>query len=155
MHVNHCPQKDKFLEENLYENTIIDTSCKVLFRLNNLLYEFPVEDNRLGSNGETSLFSSPCFRTLKPAENPVVSFFALGEGWHNYHHVFPWDYKASEFGFSGRFNGAAGFIDLMAWLGLAYDLKSPSAETIEKYRANKGDGTTDLAEKNSKQVFLK
>lgn len=25
-----------------------------------------------------------------------TSFWAMGEGWHNYHHVFPFDYKAAE-----------------------------------------------------------
>lgn len=36
------------------------------------------------------------FRDLKPAENRFVSTVALGEGWHNYHHMFPFDYKAAE-----------------------------------------------------------
>jgi len=31
-------------------------------------------------------------------EAPIVSLLAMGEGWHNYHHVFPWDYKTGEFG---------------------------------------------------------
>ncbi|XP_012225497.2 acyl-CoA Delta-9 desaturase-like [Linepithema humile] len=88
--------------------------------------------------------SRPYNRTLKPAENPTVAFIALGEGWHNYHHVFPWDYKASELGFA-RLNLTAGFIEFMAWLGLAYDLKIPSVEIVAKYRANKGDGTIDLS----------
>lgn len=32
----------------------------------------------------------PYDRYISPAENRGVAFFALGEGWHNYHHVFPW-----------------------------------------------------------------
>jgi len=27
-----------------------------------------------------------------PSENPYVSFFAIGEGWHNWHHKYPFDY---------------------------------------------------------------
>lgn len=27
-----------------------------------------------------------------PSENPYVSFFAVGEGWHNWHHKYPFDY---------------------------------------------------------------
>lgn len=27
--------------------------------------------------------------SISPSQNPTVAFFALGEGWHNYHHVFP------------------------------------------------------------------
>lgn len=51
-------------------------------------------------------------------ESPIVSFLALGEGWHNYHHVFPWDYKTGEFG-SYKLNVTTGFIDICASLGLA------------------------------------
>jgi stearoyl-CoA desaturase (delta-9 desaturase) len=63
---------------------------------------------------------------------------AHGEGWHNYHHVFPWDYKTSELG--TKFNLSAVFIDLMAKLGLAYDLKSVSDEMIQARRKRTGDG---------------
>lgn len=30
---------------------------------------------------------------ISPRENPFVSYGAFGEGFHNYHHSFPWDYK--------------------------------------------------------------
>ncbi|KYN02790.1 Acyl-CoA Delta(11) desaturase [Cyphomyrmex costatus] len=86
----------------------------------------------------------PYNRTLKSTENPVVSFFAMGEGWHNYHHCFPWDYKAAELGFY-RLNLTTAFIDFMAWLGWAYDLKTPNAKLVDKLCANKGDGTTGLS----------
>ena len=39
-----------------------------------------------------------------PAENPFVSLCAMGEGWHNWHHKYPYDYSASEFGVSSQFN---------------------------------------------------
>ncbi|XP_046471035.1 stearoyl-CoA desaturase 5 [Neodiprion pinetum] len=77
---------------------------------------------------------------VKPTENPTVSFFTLGEGWHNYHHSFPWDYKAAELGAYGL-NPTTGFIELMAWFGLAYNLKTPSKEIVKKISLTKGDGT--------------
>lgn len=40
----------------------------------------------------------------------------FGEGWHNYHHVFPWDYKTSELSKYG-YNFTIGFIDLFAKIG--------------------------------------
>lgn len=83
------------------------------------------------------------FSEVKPTENPTVSFFALGEGWHNYHHSFPWDYKASELGAYGL-NPTSGFIELMAWLGLAYNLKTPSKKVVERTSLKKGDGTVSL-----------
>ncbi|KAK0182153.1 hypothetical protein PV327_000317 [Microctonus hyperodae] len=84
---------------------------------------------------------------IKPTENATVSFFALGEGWHNYHHAFPWDYKASELGAYGL-NTTTALIDFMAWLGLAYNLKTPSKEVIERISISNGDGTTSLWGKN-------
>lgn len=39
---------------------------------------------------------------MQAKENRLVSFFTYGEGYHNYHHVFPWDYSASEFGWKSK-----------------------------------------------------
>lgn len=59
--------------------------------------------------------SFPC-RTIAPTNNPLVSLAAFGEGWHNYHHVFPWDYKTSELG-GYSLNMTTGFIDFFARIG--------------------------------------
>lgn len=56
-------------------------------------------------------------------ENGWVSLFALGEGWHNWHHAFPWDYATAELGPLYQFNPTKMFIDAMAFLGLAWDRK--------------------------------
>lgn len=56
-------------------------------------------------------------------ENGWVSLFALGEGWHNWHHAFDYDYAAAELGASLQFNPTKVFIDVMAFLGLAWDRK--------------------------------
>ncbi|XP_033224628.1 acyl-CoA Delta(11) desaturase-like [Belonocnema kinseyi] len=85
----------------------------------------------------------PYNRKVKPTENPTVAFFTLGEGWHNYHHSFPWDYKAAELGAYGL-NPTTAFIEAMSWIGLAYDLKTPSKELVEKLTLSKGDGTSSL-----------
>lgn len=53
-----------------------------------------------------------------------MALFAFGEGWHNFHHVFPWDYKTSEFG-DYKFNISTGFIDFFAKIGWARDRKYP------------------------------
>ena len=52
----------------------------------------------------------------------------MGEGFHNYHHTFPYDYSTSEWGF--RINITTGFIHAMAALGLAHSLRSPSPTTV-------------------------
>jgi stearoyl-CoA desaturase (Delta-9 desaturase) len=67
----------------------------------------------------------------------VITF---GEGWHNYHHTFPWDYRSGEFGMD-IVNLPTSFIDFFAKLGWAYDLKSASPELIMKTAEKKGDGS--------------
>ena len=41
----------------------------------------------------------PYNKNIEAKENFFTTIVAVGEGWHNYHHVYPYDYKASEFGF--------------------------------------------------------
>lgn len=55
---------------------------------------------------------------------------AMGEGFHNYHHVFPWDYKAAELG-NYTFNVTTFWLDLFAKIGWAHDLRTPSKELLQ------------------------
>ena len=57
------------------------------------------------------------------AENPLVSLGAIGEGWHNWHHKYPFDYAASELGIDKQFNPTKLFIDTCCLLGLASERK--------------------------------
>ncbi|XP_015590292.1 acyl-CoA Delta(11) desaturase [Cephus cinctus] len=84
--------------------------------------------------------TKPYDNSISPTDNIRIAIGAFGEGWHNYHHVFPWDYKAAELGnYKGNFTTA--FIDAFAWLGLAYDLKTVPVEMVQKRAARTGDGT--------------
>jgi stearoyl-CoA desaturase (delta-9 desaturase) len=79
-------------------------------------------------NSAAHLFGDHPYDVLSyPAENPFVSFFAVGEGWHNWHHKYPFDYAASEFGVSSQFNPSKLFIDGMAALGLVWGRKRGTA----------------------------
>lgn len=69
-----------------------------------------------------------------------MAILAYGEGFHNYHHVFPYDYKAAELG-DYVFNPTTAFIDFFAHIGWAYDLKTISEKTIRKRIERTGDGT--------------
>lgn len=40
----------------------------------------------------------PYDKNILPVENKMASMLSLGESFHNYHHAFPWDYRASELG---------------------------------------------------------
>lgn len=63
----------------------------------------------------------------------------MGEGFHNYHHAFPWDYKAAELPY--HVNVTTFLIDMFAKIGWAYDLKQPSEELIRRTAEKHGDGT--------------
>ncbi|CAG9785487.1 unnamed protein product [Diatraea saccharalis] len=82
--------------------------------------------------------NKPYDRFIRSVENQAVSLAALGEGWHNYHHVFPWDYRTSEL---GRINISTNFIDTFAKIGWAYDLKAASTTMIINRAKKTGDGT--------------
>ncbi|KAL3210339.1 hypothetical protein MRX96_008857 [Rhipicephalus microplus] len=79
----------------------------------------------------------PYDKNIAPTENPAMSIGMFGEGFHNFHHAFPQDYKSSEFGI--LFNPATIFIDLMALIGQAYDLKTTPQHVIEKRIERTGD----------------
>lgn len=57
----------------------------------------------------------PYEKNISSVNNIFVSAIAFGEGWHNYHHVFPWDYKAAEL--PNYYNWTTGFLHLMAKIG--------------------------------------
>lgn len=77
----------------------------------------------------------PYDNTILPTDNESVSFLTFGEGFHNYHHVFPWDYRTAELG-NHFYDLTTMFINFFAWIGWAYDLKTVSKDMI-KARANR------------------
>lgn len=68
-----------------------------------------------------------------------VAFLAVGEGWHNYHHAFPWDYRASELG--SPLNMTGFIIDLLAKVGQVYDRKEASRAVVKGRALRTGDGS--------------
>lgn len=81
----------------------------------------------------------PYDENSKAAENPIVSLCTIGEGWHNWHHKYPFDYAASEFGISSQFNLSKLFIDLCASVGLVWNRKrATSAWAKRRVRLTKG-----------------
>ena len=75
-------------------------------------------------NSAAHLYGShPYDDSINPSENQIVAFLSAGEGWHNWHHKFPYDYAASEFGIFQQYNPTKLFIDICAFLGLATNRK--------------------------------
>ena len=79
----------------------------------------------------------PYDKHSNPTDNPFVCYAAAGEGYHNYHHAFPFDYSTGEYG--PKLNMTTIFIDIFAALGLVYDRRQVSQEAILKMRQRKGD----------------
>ncbi|XP_051862801.1 protein suppressor of variegation 3-7-like [Drosophila albomicans] len=84
--------------------------------------------------------SRPYDKRIMPSENVYVSIISMGEGWHNYHHVFPWDYKAAELG-DYKVNFTTMVIDAFSRLGWAWGMKQPSNELVRRTFEKYGDGT--------------
>jgi stearoyl-CoA desaturase (Delta-9 desaturase) len=58
-----------------------------------------------------------------PTENPFVAWCSAGEGWHSWHHKYPFDYAASEFGVTAQYNPSKLVIDILAAFGLVWGRK--------------------------------
>ncbi|XP_058810727.1 acyl-CoA Delta-9 desaturase-like isoform X2 [Phymastichus coffea] len=108
-----------------------------------LRYAFTLNVTWLVNSAAHLFGNKPYDKYINPAENISVALMALGEGWHNYHHTFPWDYKTSELG-DYWVNFTTAFIDCFARIGWAYDLKTVSREVIKKRVLRTGDGSHDL-----------
>ncbi|KAF0700612.1 Aste57867_8879 [Aphanomyces stellatus] len=86
---------------------------------------------------------TPYDASLSATENQWVSFAILGEGWHNWHHAFPYDYAASEFGIASQWNPTKLFIDACAYVGHVTDRK----RALKTWEARKHGGTAQLLAK--------
>ena len=71
--------------------------------------------------------NKPYRKDLFAANNKYISFLTFGEGWHNYHHTYPKDYRASK---KTDFNVTTMFIDLTKRLGLSYNHYTKGIEDI-------------------------
>jgi stearoyl-CoA desaturase (delta-9 desaturase) len=121
-----------------WNETFGNAFCVNLFR-----YALTLNATWLVNSAAHMWGDKPYDRFINPAENLVVAILALGEGWHNYHHTFPWDYKTSELG-KYSVNFSAAFIDLFAKIGWAYELKTVSEEMIKKRVLRTGDGSHEI-----------
>ena len=74
-------------------------------------------------NSVAHTFGDRPYKNIPPSQNLITSLLAVGEGWHNYHHAYPYDYKAAELPWYLEINYTTPFIDFMALIGQAYDLK--------------------------------
>ena len=81
----------------------------------------------------------PYNKNITPVQNLFVSIITFGEGWHNYHHSYPRDYRASHSDDNIKYwNPSTALINLLCKLGLAskrqvsnkYNNKSKTSQNI-------------------------
>ncbi len=65
-------------------------------------------------------------------DNPLLALITYGEGYHNFHHTFQWDYRNGVRWF--HFDPAKWLIHMLSWFGLATDLKRTNPAKIEAAR---------------------
>ena len=65
-------------------------------------------------------------------DNPILAFFTYGEGHHNYHHTFQWDYRNGIQWW--HFDPTKWVISLLSFAGLTRELKRCNPAEIEKAR---------------------
>ena len=79
---------------------------------------------------------------VQPRENWAVALFGYNEGFHNFHHQFPWDWRIAEHGIA-FFDPGKWFIAAMRFIGAATDLKQASPELIQRTKQRVIDANHD------------
>nr|ALA65429.1 Z/E14+E13 fatty acid desaturase [Manduca sexta] len=82
----------------------------------------------------------PYDKNIRPTESKMISMITFGEGFHNYHHIFPNDYRDAEFG-NNLLNVTTYFIDFCSFLGPAYDLKTVPTDLVKSRMTRTGNGS--------------
>lgn len=102
-----------------------------------LRYILTLHGTWLVNSAAHSLGHRPYDKRIEARESMYVILTGIGEGFHNYHHTFPYDYSTGEF---GKFmNITTTFIDLCAAFDLAYDLRKVDKNTIDRRKLRTGE----------------
>ena len=67
--------------------------------------------------------TTPYNERLSSRQNTFTSLVSSGEGWHNYHHAYPYDYRASEFNWHSEWNPTTLLLDGLALVGCVSNRK--------------------------------
>ncbi|XP_046467279.1 acyl-CoA Delta-9 desaturase-like [Neodiprion pinetum] len=94
--------------------------------------------------------TKPYDKRIASVESNLVSFLTGGDGWHNYHHSFPGDWRAGEF--SQRDGINTKFLQTLADYGFAYDLRTVSDSVVEGRIKKHGDGTHSVMNQGCKII---
>ncbi|UXI14480.1 hypothetical protein NH340_JMT00423 [Sarcoptes scabiei] len=107
-------------------------SLSIAFFVNIFRHLLSVHQTSLVNSAAHIFGSRPYNQYIEPTENRFSTYVTMGEAYHNYHHSFPWDYSASEFGWDRNYNPMTAVIDFAALLGLVWERKKVPKEMILK-----------------------
>ncbi len=90
---------------------------------------FLVHHSTWSINSVCHLFGASPYKTEDESRNNLVcAILTFGEGWHNNHHAFP---TSARHGLAWwQADAVYGLIRVMSWVGLAWDIRLPSAEQM-------------------------
>ncbi|XP_070490555.1 delta(9)-fatty-acid desaturase fat-6-like [Chironomus tepperi] len=112
-----------------------------MFRYGLNIYQQIVGNSFLHLNGR-----KPYDGSYTAIDNDFYNLVTLGEGYHNFHHAFPFDYRANElFGLAHITSLSNLYINVLAALGLVYDRKFASPQMIARRVTRTGDGSHPLS----------
>ncbi|MEC7470455.1 MAG: fatty acid desaturase, partial [Pseudomonadota bacterium] len=77
--------------------------------------------------------SQPYTDTNSARDNGILAFFTFGEGYHNFHHIFEYDYRNGIRWY--QFDPTKWLIKGLSFVGLTKNLRTCPEERIEKARA--------------------
>ena len=89
----------------------------------------------------------PYDTTIEPTFSRLIAYLTLGEGYHNFHHAFPFDYSGSEFKCTEIYNPATLVIDVMEYFGWVRNKREANPELIQKRRLRTGDSAVSITPK--------
>lgn len=113
-----------FIFPTLFGKFILNESYTTSFLLFGVLrYTFSLHSTWLVNSLAHYYGNKPYNENIIPVENHFVSFCTLGEGYHNWHHTYPFDYAASEHGLPFQYNPTKLFIDFFSKLNMVWDRK--------------------------------
>ena len=121
-----------------------------MFRYGVNIFQQFVGNSFLHMNGR-----KPYDKSFSAIDNALYNIITLGEGYHNFHHAFPFDYRSNElFDISHLASLTNLYIDVMAALGLIHDRKFAPPHMIARRVARTGDGSHILSKLISKDNTL-
>ena len=78
-------------------------------------------------NSVAHTFGERRYKNIPPCESFFTTLVTGGEGWHNWHHTYPYDYAAAELGPLFQHNSTKLFIDVLALVGQVSDRRRKKA----------------------------